>query len=113
MIGRIAAWILALHGGAALVLLGAVVTVVVLAARWAGRHQQRLRVIVTAQLDRAPLAWIRARYEREIPFLTRRLRPGGAFGLSLTASLAALVGVGWVLGRIVPGRGGRRRRYPP
>ena len=71
------------------------------AARWVGGHQERLLAVVATQLDRPPVARLRARYRRQIDFLARRLRPGGALGLSLTASLAALVGVGWVLGAVV------------
>jgi len=89
------------RAGVVLFLLVVLAAVVVVAARWVGRHQERLVAFVSAQLDRPPLARLRARYERQIGFLARRLQPGGAFGLSLTASLAALVGVGWVLGAIV------------
>ena len=74
---------------------------IVVAARWAGRHRDRLLAALSAQLERPPVARLRARYQRQIDFLARRLRPGGAFGLSLTASLVALVGVGWVVGAIV------------
>jgi undecaprenyl-diphosphatase len=74
---------------------------IVVAARWASRHQNRFRDLVAEQLERPLVARLRARYGRQIDFLARRLRPGGALGLSLTASLAALVAVGWVLGAVV------------
>jgi undecaprenyl-diphosphatase len=84
-----------------LLLLGALAAGLVVAARWAGRHQDRIRSFVAAQLDRAPLSRLRARYERQIRFLARRLDPGAALGLSLTASLAAVVAAGWALGVVV------------
>ena len=84
-----------------LLLLGVLAAVMVLGARWAGRHQDRLRAVVAAQLDRPALARFRARYERQIRFLARRLDPGAALGLSLTVSLAAVVAAGWALGVVV------------
>jgi membrane protein DedA with SNARE-associated domain/membrane-associated phospholipid phosphatase len=84
-----------------LLLLAVLAAAVVLAARWVGRHQERLLALVATQLDRPSVVLLRARYRRQIGFLGRRLQPGGAFGLSLTASLAALVVVGWILGAIV------------
>ena len=56
---------------------------------------------MAAQLDRPPLSRLRARYERQIRFLVRRFDPGAALGLSLTASLAAVVVVGWAFGIVV------------
>jgi undecaprenyl-diphosphatase len=84
-----------------LALLLAVTAGVVLAARWAARHQERFRSVMATQLERPSVARLRTRYRREIDFLSRRLQPGGALGLSLTASLAALVVVGWGLGAVV------------
>src|SRR2546423_13383389 len=54
-----------------------------------------------AQPDRPPVPWLRARYERQIRFLVRRFDPGAALGLSLTASLAAVVVAGWAFGIVV------------
>ena len=84
-----------------LLLLVAFLAVVLGAARWAGRHRDRLMALVNEQLDRPPAARLRARYERQIGFLVRRFQPSGALGLSLTVSLAALVAGGWVLGTVV------------
>jgi membrane protein DedA with SNARE-associated domain/membrane-associated phospholipid phosphatase len=84
-----------------LLLLVALAAATVVAARWVARHQDRFRALVAAQLDRPLLARLRVRYRRQLDFLARRIRPEGALGLSLTASLAALVAVGWVLGAIV------------
>jgi membrane protein DedA with SNARE-associated domain/membrane-associated phospholipid phosphatase len=84
-----------------LLLLAVLAAAVFLAARWADQHQERVRAFVVRQLDRPSVAMLRARYRRQIAFLARRLRPGGALGLSLTASLVALVGVGWALSIVV------------
>jgi undecaprenyl-diphosphatase len=99
-----------------LLLLAVLAGLVALAARWVGRHQDRIREFVSAQLDRPAVAAVRGRYQRQIRFLGRRFQPGGAFGLSLTASLAALVAAGWIVGTIVQdvvvGRGSARFDRP-
>jgi membrane protein DedA with SNARE-associated domain/membrane-associated phospholipid phosphatase len=74
---------------------------VVAAARWVARNPDRLRGVAGRQLDRPWVARLRARYQRQLAFLTERLRPGGALGLSLTASVAALVGAGWAFGAVL------------
>jgi len=84
-----------------LLLLVGLVALVLVTARWVGRHQDRLTAFVSERLDRPPVRRLRARYERQIGFLARRFEPGGAFGLSLTAALAALVGAGWILGAVL------------
>ncbi|MCA1846985.1 MAG: DedA family protein, partial [Actinobacteria bacterium] len=84
-----------------LLLLAVVAAAVVLAARWVSRHQEGMLYALADLLERPAVARLRARYQRQIGFLARRFQPGGAFGLSLTASLVALVGVGWVLGAVV------------
>ena len=84
-----------------LLLLLVLVGAVVLTARWVDRHQVRLLYVVADFLERPAVARLRARYNRQFGFLARRFQPGGAFGLSLTASLVALVGVGWALGAVV------------
>ncbi|HZD01830.1 MAG TPA: DedA family protein, partial [Actinomycetes bacterium] len=63
---------------ASLVLLLIVVLVVgiVLLARWVTRHPERVRAALRRQLERPGLARLRARYERQLAFLARRLRPG-------------------------------------
>src|SRR5581483_4561411 len=80
------------------------------------RHQDRLRAIASEQLERPKVAALSARYQRQLGFLGRRFQPGGAFGLSLTASLVALVAAGWTLGAIVQdilvGRGSARFDRP-
>jgi undecaprenyl-diphosphatase len=104
------------RAGVVLLLLAVLAGAVALAARWVGRHQDRIRQLVSAELDRPAVAAVRGRYHRQIRFLGRRFQPGGAFGLSLTASLAALVGAGWIVGTIVQdvvvGRGSARFDRP-
>ena len=74
---------------------------VLAAARWVARNPDRLRGVADRQLDRPWVARLRARYQRQLAFLAERLRPGGALGLSLTASVAALVGAGWAFGAVL------------
>ena len=89
-------------GRASLVLLLLLVVggAVVIAARAIVRHQQGISAFGARQLERPPLARIRARYRRQVDFVARRLQPAEARGLSLTLSLAVLVAAGWVFGAI-------------
>ena len=82
---------------ALLVLQGAVVA----AARWIARHPQRLQAVTARQLDRPRIRALRGRYATQLAFLTRRLRPGGALGLSLTVTVLALAGAGWAFGALL------------
>ena len=79
-----------------LLLAGAVVG----AAGWLARHPERVRAVVDRQLARPAVARLRVRYRSQVDFLARRLRPGGALGLSLTATVLALVGAGWAFGAV-------------
>jgi len=90
-------------GRASVLLLLVVVTasVLVLVARWLARHPDRLRSLVDQQRDRRWVLRLRGRYQRQLAFLVRRVRPGGALGLSLTASVAALAGAGWAFGAVL------------
>jgi membrane-associated phospholipid phosphatase len=47
------------------------------------------------------VARLRDRYQRQLAFLARRLQPGGALGLSLTVTVAALVAAGWAFGAVL------------
>ncbi len=87
---------------ASLVLLLIVILVagIVLAGRWIARHPERVRAAIQRQLDRPVVARLRARYERQLAFLARRLRPGGALGLSLTLGLLAIAIAGWTFGAV-------------
>ena len=90
-------------GRASLLLLVLIVLIgaVVLAARWVARHPERLRAPADRQLQRPWVARLQARYQRQLAFLARRLRPGGALGLSLTATVLALVMAGWAFGAVL------------
>src|SRR6266540_3826476 len=87
---------------ASLVLLLIVVLVagIVLAGRWIAQHPERVRAAIQRQLERPVVARLRARYERQLAFLARRLRPGGALGLSLTLGLLAIAIAGWTFGAV-------------
>jgi len=89
-------------GRASLLLLLILVLVggIVWAGRWLTRHPDRVRAIVDRQLARPRVARLQVRYRRQLDFLARRLRPGGALGLSLTVSVLALVGAGWAFGAV-------------
>jgi membrane protein DedA with SNARE-associated domain/membrane-associated phospholipid phosphatase len=88
---------------ASLVLLLVVVLVlgVVLLARWVTRHPERVRAALRRQLERPTVARLRGRYERQLAFFARRLRPRGALGLSLTLGLGGIGLAGWVFGAVL------------
>jgi membrane-associated phospholipid phosphatase len=90
-------------GRATLLLLILVVLVgaVVLGARFIARHPDRIRALADRQLARPWVARLRDRYHNQLAFLARRLRPGGALGLSLTVTVAALVAAGWAFGALL------------
>jgi hypothetical protein len=92
-----------LAGRASLLLAAVLVLVggVVLGARWVAHHPDRVRALADRQLDRPWVARLRTRYQRQLGFLAERLRPGGALGLTLTASVVALVGAGWAFGAVL------------
>jgi membrane protein DedA with SNARE-associated domain/membrane-associated phospholipid phosphatase len=82
---------------ALLVLLGAVAAT----ARFIAHHPRRVQGAVARQLDRPRVRALRRRYATQLAFLTRRLRPGGALGLSLTVTVLALAGAGWAFGALL------------
>jgi membrane protein DedA with SNARE-associated domain/membrane-associated phospholipid phosphatase len=84
-----------------LLLLVVLVLAIVLVARWVSRHPERVRAALGRQLQRPTVARLRARYERQLAFLARRLRPGGALGLSLTMGLAGIGLAGWAFGAVL------------
>ena len=86
-------------GRASLLLLAVLIGVgaIVLLARWAANHPDRLRALA----DRPWPRRLRARYQRQLAFLARRLHPGGALGLSLTVSVLAIVVAGWAFGALL------------
>jgi undecaprenyl-diphosphatase len=90
-------------GRASTVLAIVIVTVVVLVllARAAAKRQDRMREWWHAFLDRRPVAWVRHRYGRQLAFVGQRFRPGPVAGLQLTAALAGLALLGWLLAVIL------------
>ena len=84
-----------------LLLLLALLGAVAAAARWVARHPQRIRTAAARQLDRPKVRALRRRYATQVAFLARRLRPGGALGLSLTLSVLALSAAGWAFGALL------------
>lgn len=96
---RVSRW----AGRASAVLVGLAVLAggLVAAARAAARREDALRAWAARQAQRPALRRFRDRFERQLAFAARRLRPGGAFGLSLTAGLAVLAVVGWAFGAVV------------
>lgn len=85
-----------------LLLLALVATVLlVLVVRWLIRHPDRITTMGNRLLDLPFLARLRDRYQHQLAFLARRLRPGGALGLSLTVTVTALVTAGWAFGAVL------------
>lgn len=79
--------------GAGLILgfLAAALSILGVVSVWVSRHPEEIRALLHAAYNQPWLEPLRKRYRREIAFLVRRFRPEGAFGLSFTAGLAALV----------------------
>jgi membrane-associated phospholipid phosphatase len=73
----------------------------VVTVRWLIRHHDRIIALVDRQLQRPWVARLRDRCRRQLAFLARRLQPGGALGLSLTVTVAALVATGWAFGAVL------------
>jgi membrane protein DedA with SNARE-associated domain/membrane-associated phospholipid phosphatase len=87
---------------ASLLLLALAATaLLVITLRWLIGHPDRVTAAVDRQLQRPWVAGLRGRYQRQLAFLARRLRPGGALGLSLTLTVAALVAAGWAFGAVL------------
>ena len=90
-------------GRAGLLLLVVVVGVggTALAARWVARHPDRVRGLIERRLGHGAVARARDRYQAQLAFVARRLRPEGALGLSLTASVLAIALAGWAFGTLL------------
>jgi membrane protein DedA with SNARE-associated domain/membrane-associated phospholipid phosphatase len=83
-----------------LLLIVVLVAAILVAGRWIAQHPERVRAAIRRQTERPAVARLRARYERQLAFLARRLRPGGALGLSLTLGLLAIGVAGWAFGAV-------------
>jgi undecaprenyl-diphosphatase len=79
----------------------AATALLVIVVRWLIRHPDRITAAVDRRLQRPWVARLRDRYQRQLAFLARRLQPGGALGLSLTLTVAALVAAGWAFGAVL------------
>jgi undecaprenyl-diphosphatase len=84
-----------------LLLLVVVVAAIVLYARWIKNNPEKIRALVERQLDRPAMSRLRNRYETQLEFLSRRLRPEGALGLSLTVGIVLIGATGWLFGALV------------
>jgi membrane protein DedA with SNARE-associated domain/membrane-associated phospholipid phosphatase len=91
-----------LAGRASLLLAAGVllVLVVALAARWVIRHPDRALAPLHRLRARPAVARLERRYAGQLQFLARRLDPGRALGLALTALLGALGLLGAGLGAV-------------
>ncbi len=83
-----------------LLLMVILMAAIVLLGRWIANHPDRVHAAIRRQLDRPAVARLRSRYERQLAFLARRLKPGGALGLSLTLGLLAIGLAGWTFGAV-------------
>jgi membrane protein DedA with SNARE-associated domain/membrane-associated phospholipid phosphatase len=84
-----------------LLLLAAIAIAIGLSVRWLGNNRTQLREVLERQLDRPLVVRQRGRFDRQLNFLGRRLRPGQTGGLSLTLSLGLLALAGWIFGALV------------
>ena len=89
------------RAGAVLLALVLVVVALIVGARAVVRREGAVRTWARTQAERPLLVRLRARFERQLSYVGRRLRPDAAFGLSLTASLAAVAVTGWAFGVVV------------
>jgi undecaprenyl-diphosphatase len=96
---KVATW--AGRASTVLLILVVLVVIVVMAARAVVRQEGAVRTWARAQKERPAVARLRSRFERQLAFLGRRLRPRAAFGLSVTLALAGVAVVGWAFGMVV------------
>ena len=89
------------RASAVLLILVVLVAATVMAARAVVRQEGAVRRWARAQKERPTVARLLGRFERQLAFLGRRLRPGTAFGLSVTLALAGVAVVGWTFGMVV------------
>jgi undecaprenyl-diphosphatase len=84
-----------------LLLLATVVIVVVFVARSASRNRADI-VDRLQRVGRMPMIdRLRTRFDAQLHFVAERLRPGGAYGLSLSAGLVFLAVLGWLFGAVL------------
>jgi undecaprenyl-diphosphatase len=78
-----------------------VIALVVAAARWVARHPERVRAWAERQAARPRVRAVLERYDRQVAWVGRRLRPNAAFGLGLTVGLVLVGAAGWAFGALV------------
>jgi undecaprenyl-diphosphatase len=96
---QVAAW--AGRASAVLLALFVLVVALIVAARAIVRREGAVRRWARVQAERPGVARILTRFERQLAYVGRRLRPNAAFGLSLTGALFLLAIVGWAFGVVV------------
>lgn len=96
---KVATW--AGRASTVLLILVVLIVAVVMVARAVVRREGAVRTWARAQKERPAVARLLGRFERQLSFLGRRLRPGAAFGLSVTLALAGVAVVGWAFGMVV------------
>jgi len=85
-----------------LVLLTVVLLALVLAAaRWVARHPAKVRAWAGRQAARPRVRALLARYDRQVTWLGRRLRPDAAFVLGVGVGLVLVGAAGWAFGAVV------------
>ncbi|MGH7317404.1 MAG: bifunctional DedA family/phosphatase PAP2 family protein, partial [Candidatus Rokuibacteriota bacterium] len=84
-----------------LLLIGALGGALVLGARWAGRHRERLIAGRDRVLQHARIRALRRRFRPQIEFVQRRLDASQRMGLLVTVAAVLAVGAGWTFGAIV------------
>src|SRR5438874_13053450 len=82
-------------------LLGAVLVAIAAGSLAIAGHREEIVRLARAAYSRPWVERLRRRYQREINFLVRRFSPEGAFGLSFTIGLAALVASTLLFGNIL------------
>jgi len=96
---QVASW--AGRASAVLFAVAAVVVGLLVGGRAVSRREGAVRTWARNQADRPALVRLRTRYDRQLAYVGRRLRPNAAFGLSLTVGLVAVALTGWAFGVVV------------
>ena len=96
---KVATW--AGRASTVLLILVVLVVIIVMTARAVVRQEGAVRRWARTQKERPAVARLLGRFERQLSFLGRRLRPRAAFGLSVTLALGGVAVVGWAFGMVV------------
>ena len=96
---KVATW--AGRASTVLLILVVLIVAVVVAARAVVRREGAVRTWARAQKERPGVARLLGRFERQLAYVGRRLRPRAAFGLSVTVGLAGVAVIGWAFGMVV------------